>query len=312
MTTQPDGSFSITAFYHFAPIAPGELESFEQRLYKRAGELNIIGLLILAAEGLNGTVAASSRENLELWKIWIQSLPGFEQTEFKDSFSETKPFRRFKVKQRDEIVTLGDPAIVPNGKNQSHLPASEWQRVLEQESDVVVIDTRNTYETQVGKFKGAIDPGIKTFGEFPEWVRNSGIPKDKKVLMYCTGGIRCEKASLEMQRQGYESVFQLDGGILKYLENYPNSQFEGECFVFDHRVAVDQHLMPSKQYHLCPHTGDPATISIQCSICGEAAVVSETCKDQASLHTCSKNCAHHYRRRNTSTTSSEFSENEAY
>ena len=127
-------------------------------------------------------------------------------------------------------------------------------------------------------------------------VKNSGIPKDKKVLMYCTGGIRCEKAYLEMKEQGYDEVYQLEGGILKYLEEFPNQQFDGDCFVFDHRVAVGQDLSPSKDVHLCPHTGDPARNKICCGHCGEEAYVADACMEDAGMQTCSKNCRHHFER----------------
>ncbi len=139
-------------------------------------------------------------------------------------------------------------------------------------------------------FEGAIDPKLKMFSEFPSFVEKCGIPKNKKVLMYCTGGIRCEKALLEMEKQGYKNVYQLKGGILQYLKDCPNQKFKGECFVFDHRTAVGQQLEPSNRYSLCPHTGDPADLHITCSRCNKTAVVAAHC-DDIQKQSCSKDCA---------------------
>lgn len=161
--------------------------------------------------------------------------------------------------------------------------------MLESE-DTVLLDTRNSYETAIGKFRGAVDPGIEAFHEFPGFIQKAGLPKNKTVMMYCTGGIRCEKALLEMEKQGYEHVYQLEGGILAYLEQFPDKNFEGECFVFDHRVAVDQHLRPSTVYGLCPHCGHAGNVEIRCS-CGTVQKVCSTCYSTASRKTCSKRCA---------------------
>lgn len=164
----------------------------------------------------------------------------------------------------------------------------------------MLLDTRNVYETAIGKFRGAVDPKLQKFSEFSDFVTASDIPKNKKVLMYCTGGIRCEKASLEMQRLGFEDVYQLSGGILKYLEEFPDGPFEGECFVFDHRVAVDKNLRPSKQYKLCPHCGNPGDKSISCRKCGAQAIICDGCANNEYKVSCSKNCAHHLERVATS------------
>ena len=139
-------------------------------------------------------------------------------------------------------------------------------------------------------FKGAVDPNLKQFDEFPEYVNNCNIPKDKKVMMYCTGGIRCEKACLEMKRQGYQHVYQLKGGILQYIKECPNQKYQGECFVFDHRTAVNQDLAPSEQYRLCPHTGDPGDVTITCRNCGKEGVVHKACVGKEEYETCCKDC----------------------
>ncbi|MCB0319832.1 MAG: hypothetical protein KDD60_02835, partial [Bdellovibrionales bacterium] len=227
---------AVTTFYCFSPLEPAELERWEEQMCDLHRGSDLLGLVITAVEGINGTVSGSDSTIVE-WKQLVRSMPGFEEIIFKDSRARVTPFKRFKIKRRREIVTLGRPDILPKEKRHNHLSPAEWDRTLKEE-EVVVIDTRNSYEVDLGKFRGAIDPKTKYFSEFGDFVESSGIPKDQKVLMYCTGGIRCEKAIYEMELRGYENVFQLEGGILNYLQHFPNSEFEGECFVFDHRVSV--------------------------------------------------------------------------
>lgn len=281
----------ITAFYRFFAMSEEEVSDLRDCLHAFGASYHLRGLVLVATEGINGTVSGNAANIREL-KAFIEKIaPG---TEFKDSTADESPFKRWFVKIRPEIVGLGKPEFAPTDKHH-HIDVEEWNRMIEEE-DVVVLDTRNDYEVAIGKFKGAIDPQLQSFDQFPDYVKRCGIPKDKKVLMYCTGGIRCEKALLEMEAQGYENVFQLDGGILKYLERSPYKHFEGECFVFDHRTAVDQSLKPSTVYGLCPHTGDPAPHEIACSHCGKSTKVSDPCLKEATLRTCSKNCAEMVRR----------------
>jgi UPF0176 protein len=185
---------------------------------------------------------------------------------FKDSHAEKPIYRRWSVKLKPEIVLLKQKGIHPQGKHR-HLSPVEWDAMLKQD-DVVVLDARNDYEVALGKFSGAIDPKIKKFHQFPAFLKKADLPKEKTVLMYCTGGIRCEKALLAMEAEGFSNVYQLEGGILAYLEKFPHQAFEGECFVFDKRVAVDQNLRPSTVYRLCSGCGDPAREKVceQCLI----------------------------------------------
>ena len=280
--------FYVTAFYHFCPFAAEDLPSLQANLLQKCEEFGILGLTLLAPEGINGTVAAQTPESLQLWKQYISTIA--KDVSYKDSTSEKQPFKRNFVKIRDEIVQLGKTDIVPKGEN-NHISPDEWNRMM-QEEDVVLIDVRNDYEIEIGTFKGAIDPKTKTFKDFPKFVATCNIPKDKKVLMCCTGGIRCEKASIEMQQQGYEHVYQLDGGILRYIEEHPHEFFEGECFIFDHRAAVDQNLEASKQYALCPHCGDPGNVRIECVRCDTKAAICKKCKAKPERMSCSKDCAH--------------------
>lgn len=249
------------------------------------------GLVLVAPEGINGTVSGSS-EVIALWKQHLTNQ--FGNIIFKDSSAEGEVFRRWFVKLKPEIVTIKHEAVQPKGRHH-HLSPEEFHRVL-QEEEVIVLDTRNDYEVAIGKFEGAIDPKLKKFHEFPEYVKQSGIPKDKKVLMYCTGGIRCEKALLEMEQQGYENVYQLEGGILAYLAKFPNGKFEGECFVFDHRVSVDQNLKPSSVYQLCPHCGDPGDVPVTC-FCGTQQKICAPCCADEVKKTCSKMCANQAKKR---------------
>jgi UPF0176 protein len=285
----------IAAFYCFHGLAVDHLPQLKSELEAFAQEHQVYGLVIVGKEGINSTVA-STRDRLERFLAAVQNRFGREITP-KWSEADEIPFRRFKVKVRPEIVTIGDENLVPmEPKDEWYLDPKEWDRVMKEDPNAVVLDTRNWYETKVGKFRNAIDPHLEEFREFGEYLEKADLAKDKKYLIYCTGGIRCEKAILEMHKQGFNEVYQLRGGILKYLEERPNEEFEGECFVFDHRVAVDQNLQPSKQYRFCPHCGQPAAKLITCRYCGDESKVCEHCLDSAPhLETCSKNCAHHYR-----------------
>ena len=289
--------FLISAFYHFGDLQSTRLPRLKQQLEEFANQRNLLGLVIIAPEGVNATIAANEEVVLE-FKDLISQLSGFKEICFKDSRAEKVPFRRFKVDIRPEIVTLGRTDIVPHDRH-AHVSPAEWDRLLMMD-DVVVVDVRNFYEVEVGKFRGAIDPKLTTFGEFPEFVRNSGIPKDKRVLMYCTGGIRCEKALLEMEAQGYRDVLQLDGGILNYFQSGNGRSFEGECFVFDHRVAVDHELAPTKRFGLCPHCGNPGSQIISCLQCGCEGWVCQHCLERypqsEAIRTCSKAHRIQYRR----------------
>ena len=281
----------ITTFYKFIKFTEEDVLRFDQDTSTYCNDNQILGLIILGTEGFNATVSGTEEKIANL-KTYL--LDKYGEIAFKDSTSVKKPFRRFKTKIREEIVTIEDPEIIPECYN-NHLSPSDWNKVLENE-DVILIDTRNDYENKLGMFKNAVDPKIKMFSEFTEFVEKQNYPKDKKVLMYCTGGIRCEKASIAMQKLGFENVYQLDGGILNYLAEYPNNQFEGECFVFDHRVAVYQNLKPSLTYGLCEHCGNPANAKeqIECQVCSKIGLVCIDCQKLDHGHTCSKNCANHY------------------
>jgi UPF0176 protein len=276
----------ITTFYTFVPLEDAHVQALQTMLQAEGSVRHLSGLLLVSKEGCNGTIAGTTDDIASYKKILEEA---FGHMEFKDSTAAEQPFKRFKVKIREEIVAIGDTSVYPPSKHNHHLTPTEWQKTIETE-DVILLDTRNTYETCVGSFEGAIDPKIQTFQEFPTFVKNAKLPKDKKILMYCTGGIRCEKALVAMQKEGYENVYQLQGGILRYLAEFPFKSFTGECFVFDHRVAVDQTLSPSNRYGLCPHCGDAGDIKAPCLACTKESVMCELCREKGELQICSKNC----------------------
>ncbi|MBP9694773.1 MAG: hypothetical protein KBE16_08710 [Alphaproteobacteria bacterium] len=291
-----DNQYFITTFYAFLPVlerqAGKTLEQVKTEIEEIAKKLDLLGLLILGNEGFNSTLAAPNLENLNAWKNWIKSYFQCDNMLFKNSYSPKAPFRLFKVKIREEIVTLGTPELQPESAQNHHLSPEQWNETLQNE-DVLLIDTRNWYETKIGTFKGAINPGIDQFTEFPQWLEQQNYSKDKKMLIFCTGGIRCEKGILELQRQGYDNVYQLEGGILRYIEEFPNNQFDGECFVFDRRVAVTQELEPTTRYLLCPHCGQPSEIKITCKRCDSEVLICDQCVEKAGAKdTCSKHCNH--------------------
>lgn len=284
----------VSTFYHFKKLE--NVDQIKTDLETKADQFDVRGLIILGTEGFNATVSARSVEALDAFKSWIQDQFNCHGLFFKDSHAYTAPFRRFKVKIREEIVTTGIPGVMPPEGVNHHLSPDEWNRVMKEEKDYVIIDTRNWYEYNIGTFKGAINPNIEKFTDFPKFMEEQGIEKDKKMLIFCTGGIRCEKGILELQEQGYKNVFQLEGGIINYIAKHPNDQFEGECFVFDHRVALDQNLEPSEQYGLCPHCGQPAEKTVDCIRCDHPEKICNNCLELEIVgQTCSKNCAHQWK-----------------
>jgi UPF0176 protein len=274
----------VSAFYVFAPLPAEGLPALRAELQAFGTERAMQGLVLVAPEGLNGTVGGDAA-SLAAWKAMLEAR--FGMVRWNDTETAQPIFRRFRVKVKREIVSLRQPDVAPAGPHR-HLTPEQWEEMAR--GDVTILDTRNAYETRIGAFQGAVDPGIKAFHEFPEYVRTAGPPKDKPVLMYCTGGIRCEKALLEMEKQGYQDVYQLEGGILAYLRRFPQGRFKGECFVFDARVAVDADLQPSARYVFCPHCGDAGDTQVLCAVCGEACNHCAMCAAQPDRRACSKRC----------------------
>ena len=245
----------VAALYKFVTVK--DPPSLGQRLRQRCNSLEIYGTLVLACEGINGTIAGA-HDGLLTFISELRSILGLHDLEPKFSVVADQPFRRLKVHCKDEIVTMGVAGISPSTDAGTYLSPQQWNAMIASD-DVLIIDTRNDYEVQMGTFKNAVSPGTTTFREFPQYVRRDlGPHKQKKVAMFCTGGIRCEKASAFMRGEGFSEVYHLQGGILNYLETMPaqESLWQGDCFVFDRRVAVDHALAPG-QHTICDQCQRP-------------------------------------------------------
>jgi UPF0176 protein len=245
-------SIVVAALYKFVRL--DDFEQLREPLLALMLAQNVRGTLLLANEGINGTIAGP-RAGIDAVLGWLREDPRLADLEHKESFHDEHPFLRTKVKLKKEIVTMGVEGIDPNRTVGTYLSPEEWNAVIS-DPETILIDTRNDYEVEVGTFKGAINPETRTFREFPDYVKDTLDPaKHKKVAMFCTGGIRCEKSTAYLKEQGFEEVYHLKGGILKYLEEMPreDSLWEGECFVFDERVTVDHDLNPGEfdQCHAC-------------------------------------------------------------
>ena len=252
-----DDYYVIAALYQFVSLK--QLDVLRQQLQQLCDKNEALGTILLASEGINGTIAAP-RNGMARCLEWLESDGRFDNLSLKFSFSPDQPFLRMKVRPKHEIVTMGRPEINPAKRTGTHIDPADWNNLIS-DPDVLLIDTRNTYETAIGMFDGAVDPMTKNFRDFPDWAHElANLREDrrpKKIAMYCTGGIRCEKASALMQDMGFDEVYHLKGGILKYLEDIPatDSKWQGECFVFDGRVTVDHNLQPGELFNVSclPH-----------------------------------------------------------
>lgn len=249
--------YKIAALYRF--VALSDIPALKDRVAAECTRLNICGTLLIAPEGINGTIAGAP-DDLDTIVDFLDGLFAVRQGELKYSHASDKPFKRMKVRPKKEIITMKQPDADPTKLVGTYVAPKDWNAIIS-DPDVVVLDTRNQYETAVGTFRGAIDPKTEFFTEFPDFVKQHLDPaKHKKVAMYCTGGIRCEKASSYMLSQGFEEVYHLKGGILQYLEDIPaeESLWDGGCFVFDQRVAVT-HGLKEGTWDICLGCGHPLT-----------------------------------------------------
>ena len=261
--------FTVAALYHFTPF--DQPQTLRDGLLELCQAHGIKGTLLLAAEGINGTVAGAA-EGIAAVLAHIRALPGCQDLVWKESEAEAMPFVRLKVRVKAEIVTLGVAGVDPLARVGRHVPPQDWNALISA-SDVAVIDTRNAYEISIGTFEGAINPGTQTFRAFPAWWQaNRDRFAGKRIAMFCTGGIRCEKSTNYLLGQGVAEVFHLQGGVLKYLEEIPESQsrWQGECFVFDHRVAVGHGLRQGTS-QMCEACGHPYLDGADCPACGPIA-----------------------------------------
>lgn len=247
----------VCALYKFVTLEG--FDALKEPLYEVMAGAEVRGTLLLAQEGINGTIAGT-REGIDAVLAWLNEDERLAPLVTKESFVDEQPFGRTKVKLKKEIVTMGVEGIDPKRVVGTYVKPGDWNDLIS-DPDVVVVDTRNDYEVEIGTFKGALDPKTETFREFPDYVRKELDPdKHQKIAMFCTGGIRCEKSTAFLKEQGFKDVYHLEGGILKYLEEVPEEEslWEGECFVFDGRVSVN-HQLEKGTYDQCYACRHPIT-----------------------------------------------------
>ncbi len=267
-------TYKVILYYKFVSFS--DPESFKDKHKAYCKDLGVKGRIYIGSEGINGTVGGTP-EQIRAYKDDLTSIEGLEDMEFKSEYSDFNPFPRLQCKVRDEIVSLHADTSVDTSDGGQYMEPHEWREMMESDEDYVMIDVRNDYETKIGHFKGALTPNLENFYEFSDWIEKLEVPEDKKVLMYCTGGIRCEKFSALMKYHGYEDVNQLHGGILRYKHEEDGKHFKGKCFVFDDRLVVPvnpKHLEPIAR---CEITGKPADSYINCANmeCNKLFVCSE-------------------------------------
>ncbi len=267
----------VAALYKFVKLP--DFTEKQEPLLSYCQSQGVKGTILLAAEGINGTIAGS-RQGVDSVLAFLRADPRLADLEHKESYSQTQPFERMKVRLKAEIVTMGLPEVDPNQQVGTYVSPQEWNDLIS-DPEVIVIDTRNDYEVNIGTFKKAQNPQTKSFREFPEYVSHNLDPhQHKKIALFCTGGIRCEKASSFMLSQGFAEVYHLKGGILKYLESVPTAEslWEGECFVFDERVAV-RHGLELGSHELCFCCGHPISAADKTSSKYEEGISCPHCFD---------------------------------
>ena len=271
----------VCALYKFVTLE--NYQAMRQPIHDVMEKNHVRGTLLLANEGINGTIAGS-RHAIDTVITWLKSDPRLAELECKESITSVMPFNRTKVKLKKEIVTMGIEGIDPKQVVGTYVNAQDWNSLID-DPEVLVIDTRNDYEFQVGTFKNAINPNTQSFREFPQYVKeNLDSAKHKKVAMFCTGGIRCEKSTAFLKQQGFDEVYHLKGGILKYLEEMPieSTLWEGECFVFDERVTVN-HQLEKGSYDQCNACRLPITEADKISDKYQQGVSCPHCFDKVTI-----------------------------
>ncbi len=273
-----DDVYAVTAFYRFVDLP--DYQDIQPKLRDFCRANNIWGTILVASEGVNGTIAAHPKDLVKVWE-YLDADPRTRAIAYKLHACGFQPFERMKVRLKKEIVRLGvdDLDVLPNLG--TYLKGEEWDKLIA-EPDVFVVDTRNDYEVALGTFEGAVNPETDDFRSFPEWVEQNMDPeKHKKVAMFCTGGIRCEKSTALLKQRGFEDVYHLDGGILQYLEDTGNKsgKWQGHCFVFDDRVTLDDQLQPSTEYHCSSCGNDVSMDEIRWLSGNQKGVVCKNCTD---------------------------------
>ena len=273
--------YKIVSLYAFFDFKENLMLKLKDRLSKIAEKSDFSGLLIISKEGINGTLCADEKI-IEIFLNILKKYVDFSKTNIKVSYSKNKIFKKLKIKIKEEIVTMRVPKISPSTEKGEYVESINWNKLIEDEN-TLIIDTRNHYEVSIGTFQNSINPNTKNFSEFPKWVDDNlekrlGNKHPKNIAMFCTGGIRCEKATSLLKKKGFKNIFHLKGGILKYFEDISKeeSKFKGECFVFDKRVALD-HELKKGSYDICHACGMPISLEdknkeeyvegVQCHLC---------------------------------------------
>lgn len=280
----------IILFYKFAEIENPQ-DFVEEHLHFCTTE-GLLGKILVAKEGINGSLSGS-KEQIENYKHFLTNLPKFKDINFKEEVGTFNPFKKMIVRQKKEIIRMDQDLDLQN--RGQYISPQELMELYNSDEEFIILDTRNNYESEVGKFKNAITPDIDTFREFPEALKLLEDKKDKKIITYCTGGIRCEKATAYMIKEGFQNVYQLEDGILNFCQQYPNTLWEGKCFVFDQRLLS----------HVDPDT-EPITNCINCNnkcdryqncknpTCDDFIVLCEQCSDNLN-ECCSETCRGEYK-----------------
>ncbi len=273
--------YKIVSIYSFFSFEENLILELKEKLLRIENGNDLSGLLIIAKEGINGTICAKEKTIGKVLNL-IRKFIGINKSNIKISYSNTKIFKKLKIKIKSEIVTMGVPEINPSKDAGTYIDSFTWNKLIK-DQNTIVIDTRNHYEVSIGSFKDSINPNTNNFSEFPDWLDNNlekhlGNENSKNIAMFCTGGIRCEKATTLLKNKGYKNIFHLKGGILKYLEEISKEEslFEGECYVFDKRVSLD-HELKKGSYSICHACGMPISLEdkkkkeyiegIQCHFC---------------------------------------------
>jgi len=270
----------VAAFYKFVQLT--DLASLQDQIESCCRRNNVLGIVLLAQEGINSTIAGS-REGVVKVLEFIRQDPRFTDLEWKESFANKQPFRKLRVRLKKEIVTMGIPEIDPSQLVGTYVKPADWNALI-RDPDVIVIDARNNYETEIGTFTGAVNPDLDSFSQLPSWLEEKiDAGEQPRVAMFCTGGIRCEKSTAFLKQAGVKEVYHLQGGILKYLEEVPEDEslWEGECFVFDQRVAVG-HGLELQDYELCRACRFPLGPSDKQSKYFQEGVSCSRCHEQTS------------------------------
>ncbi len=276
-----DKNYKIVSLYSFFPFQKKFILDLQSKLLEIENENDLSGLLIFASEGINGTICAE-KNVIDIVMNLLSKYTDSRDLNIKINFSKKKVFKKLKIKIKKEIVTMGVPEINPSENNGTYIDSADWNKLIKNKN-TIVIDTRNHYEVSIGSFKNSINPNTRNFSEFPKWVDDHldthlENKESTNIAMFCTGGIRCEKATSLLKKKGYKNIYHLQGGILQYLDDIQGEKnlFEGECFVFDKRVALN-HELEKGSYSICHACGMPVSIQdqkrkefrkgIQCHFC---------------------------------------------